>query len=493
MRFRQRFRGLATAIVLLVSAGAVSASPFSDDLAARRGRVMERLGPETMLILWSAPVARYSNDVDYQFRQDSNLYYLTGITQPETMLVLMPGNETRREILFVKDRNLEQEHWTGRVLSADEARGRTGIDAVLPSSQFEPFVTAMLSRRGQGGVTATQATRFFDALAAGRGRVALVLDPDRHLDDPLSPPLEFSRRIRDRFVGFATVDVTKVLTDLRLVKTPFERALLAKSFDITTAAHLAGMRAARPGAFEYEVKAAIEAVHKGRGAAPGYPSIVGSGPNATILHYPEDARQMQAGELLLVDAAASLDYLTGDVTRTYPVSGAFSAVQKDVYTLVLQAQLAGIQAATPGATLLDIHRRTVDVIKTGLLKLGLITDTTGDQYRIWYTHGASHYLGIDVHDVGDASHPLEAGMAFTIEPGIYIRQAALDALPKTAANVAFVEKVRPAVRKYIDIGVRIEDSFLLDESGLRNLSSALPKTIEEIEALMRRRPAAATR
>ena len=136
---------------------------------------------------------------------------------------------------------------------------------------------------------------------------------------------------------------------------------------------------------------------------------------------------------------------------------------------------------------MDVHRRTVEVIKAGLLKLGLLTDVSGEQYRIWYTHGASHYIGIDVHDVGDNNRPLEPGMAFTIEPGIYIRQVALDSLPRTPENLAFIDKVQPAVRKYADIGVRIEDSFLLDESGLRNLSVALPKTIEDIEALMRRR------
>ena len=196
---------------------------------------------------------------------------------------------------------------------------------------------------------------------------------------------------------------------------------------------------------------------------------------------------MQAGELLLVDAACSLQYLTGDITRTYPIGGTFSPAQKDIYSIVLQAQQEGVQAARPGASLMDIHRRTVEVIKAGLLKLGLLTDVSGEQYRIWYTHGASHYIGIDVHDVGDNNRPLEPGMAFTIEPGIYIRQVALDSLPRTPENLAFIDKVQPAVRKYADIGVRIEDSFLLDESGLRNLSVALPKTIEDIEALMRRR------
>ena len=488
LRNALRGRTLAAIVVVLVAtAHTARASEFSDDLAARRARVMDRLGPEAMLVLWSAPTARYSNDVDYAYRQDSHLYYLTGVTQPETMLILMPGNETRREILFVKDRNPGQEHWTGPLLSTEDARARTGIETVLPSSQFEPFVTAMLRGLGSGVITVKEAARFFDALSAGNARVGLVLDPNRGVSDPLTPPLEFARQIRDRFVGFGMTDARKVLADLRLVKTPYERKVLTKSFEISNDAQLAGMRAARPGAYEYEVKAAIEAVHYGRGAVPGYPSIVGSGPNATILHYPAGARQMQAGELLLVDAACSLQYLTGDITRTYPIGGTFSPAQKDIYSIVLQAQQEGVQAARPGASLMDVHRRTVEVIKAGLLKLGLLTDVSGEQYRIWYTHGASHYIGIDVHDVGDNNRPLEPGMAFTIEPGIYIRQVALDSLPRTPENLAFIDKVQPAVRKYADIGVRIEDSFLLDESGLRNLSVALPKTIEDIEALMRRR------
>jgi Xaa-Pro aminopeptidase len=196
---------------------------------------------------------------------------------------------------------------------------------------------------------------------------------------------------------------------------------------------------------------------------------------------------MQAGDLLLVDAGSSLEYATVDVTRTYPVSGTFSPAQKDIYQIVLDAQLEGIRAAKPGASLQDVHRTTVEVVKAGLLKLGLITDAAGDQYRIWYTHGASHYIGIDVHDVGETSRPLAPGMAFTIEPGIYVRQIALDSLPRTPENAAFIEKIQPMVQKYMDIGVRIEDSFLLEESGLRNLSAGLPKAVDEIEASMRGR------
>jgi Xaa-Pro aminopeptidase len=196
---------------------------------------------------------------------------------------------------------------------------------------------------------------------------------------------------------------------------------------------------------------------------------------------------MKDGELLLVDAAAFYKYMTVDITRTYPVNGRFTREQRDIYDLVLQAQDEGIKAAKAGIRLSDVHQTTVDVIKQGLLKLGLITDTTGDQYRMWYTHNANHWIGMDVHDVGDSRRPLEPGMTFVIEPGIYIRENVLDNLPKTAANDALIAKIRPAVQKYRDIGVRIEDSFLLTESGLTNLSIRVPRTADEIEALMKKR------
>jgi Xaa-Pro aminopeptidase len=482
------------AVCILLWSVSAGASELARDLKSRRALVMERLGAESLLVLWSAPPARYSLDIDYEYRQDSNLYYLTGVTQDETILVLMPGNATRREILFIKDRNPLREHWTGHRLTNEEATAHTGIETVLAASQFESFMAAVLDRRRFGPIDSRDAARFFDALAGGRARVALALDGRRSLGAPLSPALEFARQIRDRFFGFQVVDATPVLVDLRMVKTPYERRLLIKSLEISSEAQMAGMRAARPGVYEYEVKAAIEAVHRSRGAVSwSYPSIVGSGPNATILHYPGGSRRMQAGDLLLVDAACNYEYASGDITRTYPVSGTFSPAQKDLYEIVLQAQDEGMKAARPGASTQDIHRKTVEVIKAGLLRLGLITDGNSDQYRMWYTHGASHYIGIDVHDVGDRNRPLEPGMAFVIEPGLYIRPSALDALPRTPENDALIEQVRPAVLKYADLGVRVEDSFLLEESGLRRLSAAVPRTIEEIEAFLRNRAQTARR
>ena len=484
-------RRAAAALLLLLAASPVFASDFSDDLAARRQRLMQRFGADTMVVLLSAPARVYSNDVDYEYHQDSNLYYLTGMTQEDTILVLMPGNATRRELLFIKDRNPEREHWTGRLLSRDDARERTGIATVLSSGSFEAFLDGILGQRGYSAtIDEKEAATFFAALGEGRARIAVPMDTGA----PGAPPTRtqaFVQQLRDRYVGYTAIDATPALKALRMVKTPYELTQLTKATDISAEAQMAGMRAAAPGVFEYQVKAAIEAVHRSRGAVSwAYPSIVGSGPNATILHYPEDDRQMQPGDLLLVDAAANYGYQASDITRTYPVSGTFSAVQRDIYKIVLDAQEQAIKVAKPGATLTTIHNRTVAVLKDGLLKLGLITDATGPQYSMWYTHGTSHFIGLDVHDVGSRNDELKPGMTFTIEPGLYIRQSVLDNLPKTPANLELIAKLQAAVTKYDNIGVRVEDSFVMDTTGVRNLSSAVPKRIADIEAYMRGRSAA---
>jgi Xaa-Pro aminopeptidase len=482
-----RLMRFASVLLLpLFVAAASGASELSDDLVARRAHLMERLGPDTILVLLSAPARVYSGDVDYEYRQDSNLYYLTGITQEGTALVLLPGNPTRREVLFIKDRNAEREHWTGRLLSREEARARTGIATVLSSSAFDGFIGAMLSRQAYGStIDQKEAAALFDALGAGRARLALAMDRAA----PGEPPTRTQAlltQLRDRYVGYVPIDATLTLTALRMVKTPYELKMLTMAADISAEAQKAGMRAAGPGVFEYQVKAAIEAVHRSSGAvSQAYPSIVGSGPNATILHYPEADRRMQAGDLLLVDAAANYGYQAADITRTYPVSGTFTSAQRDIYDLVLHAQEEAIKVARPGATLSTIHNRTVEVLKAGLLKLGLIADASGQEYAMWFTHGTSHYIGLDVHDVGSRNEPLQAGMTFTIEPGLYIRQSVLDQLPKTPANLALIGKIQAAVTRYQDIGVRIEDSFVVEGAGVRSLSASVPRTVSEIEAFMR--------
>ncbi|HEX4347143.1 MAG TPA: aminopeptidase P N-terminal domain-containing protein [Vicinamibacterales bacterium] len=466
----QRARGIALTLALLLLAASARASDLSVDVTARRARLASLLGARTALILWSAPTRNYSGDVDYEYRQESNLYYLTGIAQEETILVMLPGSDTP-DVLFIKPHDPSKEHWFGRVLTPADATARSGVPTVMTIEQFAPFIDGLLSR----GVVS---------------RLALLLPPPDADRAPAAPTREedFAKHAADAHPGLPAVDATPMLTSLRLVKTAYEQQLLVKCLQISSDAQKVGMRTARPDAFEYQVKAAIEGTYRGLGAASwAYPSIVGSGPNATILHYPDDDRQMKAGELLLVDAAANYQYIAGDITRTYPVGGTFTPAQKDIYAIVLAAQDAGTEVARAGNTLATIHNKTVDVIKAGLLRLGLITDTKGDQYKIWYTHGASHFIGVDVHDVGERGAVLEPGMAFTIEPGIYIRQSALDTLPETPDNAAFIAAVQPAVRKYLDIGVRVEDSFLLETGGPRRLSASVPRTIEDIEAFMRKR------
>jgi len=473
---------LFVALVLL-SAVSAAAGPLQDDLKARRSRVLERLGPEALAIFWSAPTRVYSADVDYEYRQDSNLFYLTGIDQPETMLVLMPGNATRREILFISEADARREHWEGHSLTAAEATAQSGVDVVMTVNQFEPFVAAMLSKRSMGAGEG-EYEKFFAALTDNKARVALMLEPQSSLSAAGGPARQFAAKLRERFFGFSVQDASPILWDFRQIKTPYEQAVMRKSVGISNEAHKAGMREVAPGKFEYEVEAAIEHVYLRNGAMSwGYPSIVGSGPNATTLHYNRSSRRMESGDLLLVDAAANYQGYTGDITRTYPVNGRFTPEQRQIYEIVLAAQEAGMNAAKTGNRFADIQAACDEVLRAGLVRLGLVVEPKGQQFKIWSTHGVSHWIGMEVHDVS-VPRPLASGMAFVIEPGIYIREAALDNLPKTPQNAAFIEKVRPMVQKYRNIGVRIEDSFLLAESGLERLSAGVPRTVEEVESFV---------
>ena len=487
-RSRPRLVASSMLLALLVAPLTVAAAPGSpqDDLKTRRSHVMERLGPDAMAILWSAPPRVYSTDVDYEYRQESNLLYLTGIDQEDTILVLMPGNETRKEVLFVREADARREHWNGHSLTPTEAAAASGIQTVMAMNQFEPFIAGIMSKRA-ATATPTEYARYVQALSDGRAKLAVLLDPVSDLSAPPGPVTQFASKLRDRFFGFSVQDISPILAELRQIKTAYEQDVLRRSVDISSEAHRAGMRAASAGKYEYEVEAAIEEVYLRNGAMSwGYPSIVGSGPNATILHYEKSSRKMEPGDLLLVDAAANYHGLTGDITRTYPIDGKFTREQRDIYEIVFAAQQAGEKAAKIGGQARDIQAACDEVLRAGLVRLGLVIDPAGTQFKIWATHGVTHWIGMDVHDVGVPRRALEAGMAFTIEPGIYIREAALNDLPKTPENAAFVEKVRPMVAKYKNLGVRIEDSYLLTTSGLERLSKSVPRTVDEIEAFLKK-------
>ena len=476
-------RRLALAALLIAATSSLlQAGEYQDDLKTRRSRVMQKLEAGTVMIAWSAPSKVYSTDVNYEYRQDSNLLYLAGLDQEETILVLMPGATTKKEVLFVREPNARREHWNGHTLTKEEVTAQTGVETVYFLSQFEPFITAMFNARNFGmrrGETTTEWNNFQAEVKAGRGKLALLFGPRPAPSQELPEVYVWANKFRDRFFGVSLVDARPVVDEQRQIKTAYEQKVLERSVLISSDAHKAGMKAAAPGKFEYEVEAAIEKVYLENGAMSwGYPSIVGSGPNSTTLHYEASTRKMEPGDLLLVDAAGSYQGLTGDITRTYPVSGTFTPVQKEIYQLVFAAQEAAIGAARAGNKTQDIEKASEEVVKAGLLKLGLITDVKGEQFRTWYTHGISHWIGMDVHDVGDYDRSLAPGMAFTIEPGLYIRQQALDDMPDNPANRDFKAKVAPAVAKYKNIGVRIEDSFLITDAGLKRLSASVPRTIE---------------
>ncbi len=473
------------------------------DLAARRARAMDALGPDAVLVAWSAPAKVYSTDVNYEYRQESNMLYLSGMTQEETILVLVPGAKSRREILFTREADPRREHWNGHTLTPAEVTAESGIATVYPLSAFQPFMDGLLGGVGYQmtpDAAAAEFGPFLDAVKAGKARLGIFdrvgpppggrgASPNQPPSAPApGSPAAWAVQMQAKFPGVTPFTAAPIITTLRQVKTPYEQKVLTRSVEISADAHIEGMKAARPGRWEYEVEAAIEYWYMKNGAMSwGYPSIVGSGPNATTLHYGASTRQMQNGDLLLVDAAANFQGLTGDITRTYPVNGKFTPAQREIYELVLRAQNAGIAAATLGAPAAGIAQACRTVFAEGLLKLGLITESAPGpaqtaQVSRWFTHGPTHGIGVDVHD--PLGQTLVAGSAFVIEPGLYIREAALTDLPNTPDNAAFIEKVRPAVEKYKNIGVRIEDSFLMTDKGLITLSAKAPRLVAEIEKVV---------
>ncbi len=476
------------------------ARDFVADLTARRARVMDALGPDSILILWAAPPRIYSTDVNYEYRQDSNFLYLTGLNEEGGVLVLVPGNRTRREFLFAPQGTPIQELWTGHVLTAAELRSETGIANVhlqKSAEEFDAFLAGLLEGKGYGATAeppATEFAEFFKAMEAGRARLGVL---DRLVEGkpgaakPAVPPpgsaAARAAEIQRRHPQLSLFNATEILTRLRQIKTPYEQRVLRRSVEISAEAHIDGMKATRPGRWEYEVEAAIEHWYLKNGALSwGYPSIVGSGPNATTLHYLKSTRQMRSGDLLLVDAAANFQGLTGDITRTYPVSGRFSPEQRDIYELVLRAQDAGRAAATPGARAQAINAAIRDVFAAGLEKLGLVVPggaglPVSAQVSLWFPHGPVHGIGIDVHDPLGS---LDPGAAFVIEPGLYIRPDRLETLEKSPENLSLIEKLAPAVERYRDIGVRIEDSFLMTAAGPDSLSDKAPRAVRDIERVV---------
>jgi Xaa-Pro aminopeptidase len=470
------------------------------ELAARRARVASEVGPEGVLVLFSAEPRNYTNDVDYEYRQENNLFYLTNLKQKNATLVLMPGNQQTPEILFLPRRNPRNETWNGYMYSPQDARKVSGVKEIWASEEFEPFINALkkqqayepkpdgvlLSERPKANhALSTVNETFFNAAKNNKAKLYLLAE-SRADKREFGQELVFAADWKKETSGINVVDGSGIFAAMRLKKSAMELKYLQHAIDITTEGFGRAMGAVGQAKWEYEVEAEVEYTFKRRNADYwGYPSIVGCGPNATTLHYQESQGRVRPGDLLLMDVGAEYNHYTADVTRTFPVNGKFSKEQADIYKIVYDAQEAAALAIKPGNNIGDVNKAATEVIKEGLLRLGLITDKNSSQYRLWFMHGTSHWLGMNVHDVGGFSK-FEPGMVLTNEPGIYVREDALNYLPKTAENEKFIAAIRPAFEKYKNIGVRIEDDMLVTETGCEWMTKNLPRTIPEIEALMAR-------
>ncbi len=430
---------------------------ISGEFAARRQKVLAAMGQGVALFA-STPVAIRNNDVEHEFRQDSDLYYLTGFDEPESVLLLTTEHSEHRMVLFVRPRDPERETWDGPRAGVDGAKTLFGADAAFPIAELDQRLPDYLKdvRRlhYRLGNDRTFDERVLDAIDEVRQKARSGVTPPREIVDP-----------------------SLITHELRLRKSAAEIDTMLQAAAITRDAHLRAMQVARPGRYEYEVEAEILRTFRAHGAErPAYGSIVGSGPNATVLHHRRNDRQMQDGELLLIDAGAEFGYYACDVTRTFPVGGKFSEAQRALYQLVLSAQLAAIAAVRPGATLPDVHHAAVGVLARGLVALGLVDGPIEDvlkneTYKPYYMHRTSHWLGMDVHDVGDyhldkRPRPLAPGFVLTVEPGLYVAPGA---------------KCDP---KWHGIGIRIEDDVLVTETGAEILTDGIPKTVAEVEQIL---------
>jgi len=423
-------------------------------LRARRTTVFEALGTDA-LVLPAAPVQFSSRDTDRPYRADSELFYLTGATEPGSVAVFLGGAEPSW-ILFVPPRDPEAELWAGPRLGPEGAKERFAPDECWPAGELE---------------------RRLPGLLAGVERIHFRLGTDGRVERLVTAAIEHART-RGARTGTgprAVVEPGGILDELRLRKDEHEARLIRAAAALTLEGHRAAARAALPGAGEWVVQAELEAVLTRAGGVPGFGTIVGSGPNACVLHYRANDARIPEDALVLVDAGAELGLYNGDVTRTYPASGRFTPVQRTVYALVEDARRAAVAAVRPGVTVAAIHDAASRVLVDGLLALGVLDGSIESvlkqaAHKPFYPHQTSHWLGIDVHDPGDyarngASRVLEPGMVLTVEPGLYFRP-----------------DVVGAAAPFAGIGVRIEDDILVTEVGHENLTEALPTDPDALEA-----------
>ena len=447
------------------------------ELAKRRAAVAAKMADKSILILFSAEPKLYTNDVDYVYRQENNLYYLTALKQDGATFVMTKNGDVVTETLFLPKRVPLREAWEGKMYSREQATSVSGLKSIADSSERDVFFQALKEKKGF-------ASKDGVAIPASIETIYLLL-PGSPQDGNGMREYGFENTFSKELTGLKIENARTIFAELRQIKSPYELKILQHAVDISNEAHMRAMATVGRAAWEYEVHAELEYTFRRRNADSwGYPSIVGCGPNATTLHYVESQSPVKKGDVMLIDAAAEYDHYTADITRTFPVNGKFTKEQAEIYQIVYDAQEAVAKATKPGVSFGALGGIARDTINEGLFKLGLVTDKKSQQVGYWFIHGLGHWLGMNVHDVSKRGAMLAPGMVFTNEPGIYIREDALDNLPDTAENKAFKEKVRPAFEKYKNIGVRIEDDMLVTETGVEWMSGKLPRSIADIEAFM---------
>ena len=430
-----------------------------NEFKRRRRQLMRIMGRGSIAIIPAAALCTRNNDVHYPYRPDSDFYYLTGFGEPESVAVLIPGREQGEYILFCREKDPDKERWDGAIAGQEGAVAEYGADDSFPIDDLDDILPRMLEQCDKVyyamGSNAELDQRMSSWISRIRGKAR----------SGVHPPQEF-------------IALDHFLHDMRLYKSRSEVAVLRRAAKISAAAHRELMQACRPGMKEYDLEGLfINACYRRGARQQAYNPIVGGGDNATVLHYIDNDQPLEEGDLVLVDAGCELEFYASDITRTFPVGGRFSEPQRQLYQLVLDAQLAAIKQVRPGNPYDAPHRAAVRTLTRGLVKLGLLKGQPAklikdEKYKKFFMHGTGHWLGMDVHDVGDYKidghwRELEPGMVVTIEPGLYI--------PRGMKGVA---------KKWQGIGIRIEDDVLVTRDGHDILSKDAPKTIDEIEALM---------
>ena len=421
---------------------------------------IRRMVPQSVAIIPGAREATRSNDTNYRFRQDSDFFYLTGFEEPDAIAVIKPS-DTNKYVLFVRPHDPEREIWDGRRAGVEGAVSEFGAHAAFPIAEFNSKLREIL---------------------IDTDTLYYRLGVNRDLDDSIVREIAAMRGVNRKPIHppQTIVDPASIIHEMRVVKGPEELEIMQTAADIAAEAHVEAMKAVRPGMKEYQVEALIEQVFRQRGAAgPAYTSIVGGGPNATVLHYINNNAELRDGDLVLIDAGAEYKGYASDITRTFPINGRYSKAQREIYDLVLKAQMSCVEMVRPGVTHDQLKQHSIEVLTEGMVELGLLKGDPEElikekKHEQFYMHGLGHMIGIDVHDVGkyyfgQESRPLEPGVVMTVEPGLYIS-------PNT----------KDVPEQYLGIGVRIEDDVLCTNNGPRVLTNKVPKQAEEIEELMAR-------